>query len=117
HDAPGANVDVSHFTIAHLSVRQTDVRTRGMNQRVRKFLQQRVIGWLTGQRDRIAFALRAESPSIQHRQYNWLRSFCHSPKEYTPYIRAVIQPTPPLCLTPFRTLFNATTRLPIGAHL
>src|SRR5256885_12865974 len=81
-DPPRAHVHVPHFSVAHLPFRQTDKWPRSVNQRVGKFPDQLVVCRLPRQRDRIALCLRAESPSIKHRQHNWFRSFFHSASEY-----------------------------------
>ena len=39
--APRADVQMPHFAIAHLAVRQSDVWARRMNQRVRKLAHER----------------------------------------------------------------------------
>src|SRR2546429_8152207 len=82
HDPPRAHVHVPHFAVAHLPFRQTDKWPRSVNQRVGKFPDQLVVCQLPRQRDRIALYLRAESPSIKHRQHDWFRSFFHSASEY-----------------------------------
>ena len=69
HDAPGADVQMSHFAVAHLSVRQSDIASAGMNKRVRKFAQQFVIRWLARQRDGIRFRGRSVTPPIQNDEH------------------------------------------------
>src|SRR5882762_5254198 len=78
YDAAGADVEVADFTIAHLAFRKADVRARSMDQRIRKFLEQRVISRLARKGDGVAFGFSAESPSVEHSKNNWFRTFGHS---------------------------------------
>jgi hypothetical protein len=77
HDTSRAHVHMPHFAVTHLPFGQPDKWSRSVNQCIGKFLDQLVIRWLARQRDRVALRLRSVSPSIQHRQHNWLRSFAH----------------------------------------
>ena len=78
HDPPRAHVHVPHFAVAHLPLGQSHKWPRSMDQGVGKVFDQLVIRRLPRQCDGVAFRLRAVSPSIQHGQHNWLRSFAHS---------------------------------------
>src|SRR5882762_10704487 len=78
YDAAGADVEVAHFAVAHLAFRKADVRARSMDQRIRKFLEQRVISRLARKGDGVAFGFSAESPSVEHSKNNWFRTFGHS---------------------------------------
>jgi hypothetical protein len=64
-DATGANVEMSHFAVAHLSVRQADVMAARMNQRVGILAKKPVISGLAGKRDRVGFNFSAISPAIE----------------------------------------------------
>ena len=57
HNAAGADVQVAHFAVAHLPVRQADKVLGGADQRVGKLAQQLVVGGLASQ----AMALLAVS--------------------------------------------------------
>ena len=78
HHAPGADVQMPHFAVAHLSIRQSDKMIRRMQQRVRILPQQLVIHRLARQRDGVIVCLRAISPPIQNRQYNRLFWYGHN---------------------------------------
>ena len=75
---PAPNIHVAHFAVAHLPFRQSNRRPGSLDQRVGKFLHQRVIVRFPRQRDRVSLRLRSESPSVQHCQYNRFRPFCHN---------------------------------------
>src|SRR5437667_9431344 len=64
-DSPGADVQMSNFTVAHLIVRQADVLPAGMNQRVGVLAQQAVVCGLAGEGDGISFGFGAVSPAIE----------------------------------------------------
>src|SRR2546422_4562421 len=83
HDPPRTHVHVPHFAVAHLSLGQSDKWPGRMNQCVGKCVNQFVIRRLACQRDRVPLGLRSVSPSIQHGQYNRLRSLGHSHLKYT----------------------------------
>ena len=83
HDAPGADIHVAHFAVAHLAFGQSHERAGSVNQRVGKFAQQLVVSRLARQRDGVALRFRAVSPAIQYRQHDWFRFFIHSASEYT----------------------------------
>ena len=68
HDAPGADVQVPDFAVAHLPVGQADKRSAGVNQRVGKFAQQTVIVRLARQRDGVRLRFGAVSPAIENDQ-------------------------------------------------
>src|SRR5258708_15174774 len=82
HDAPRAHVHMSHFAIAHLPFGQPDKWPGSMNQCVGESFDKFVIRRVPSQGDGIPLGLRAVSPSIEHRQHNRFRSFCHSASEY-----------------------------------
>ncbi len=66
NNASGANVQMSHFAISHLSCGQADERPAGMNQRVGIFAEQTVIGWLARQRNGIGLGFGAVSPAVEN---------------------------------------------------
>src|SRR5580658_2401440 len=65
HDAAGADVQVAHFAIAHLSFGQTDEGAGGVNQSVGKFLEQAVVVWFTREGNGVAFGVRAIAPAVE----------------------------------------------------
>src|SRR5690348_9874374 len=65
HDAPCADVEVPDFAISHLPFRQTYEGAAGMDQRVRIFTQQTVIGWLAGQRDCVGVGFGSITPAVK----------------------------------------------------
>ncbi len=77
HDAPGAHVQMPDLAVPHLSFRQADVRPRGVNQRVGKFLQQLVVVGRSRKRNGISLSLGPVPPTVQHGQRNRLRPFRH----------------------------------------
>src|SRR5258707_871545 len=78
YDAAGADVEVADFAIAHLALGQADVWAGGMDQRIRKFLEQGVISRFARKGDGVAFGFGAESPAVEHGKNNWFRTFGHS---------------------------------------
>ena len=64
NDPPRPDIQVPNFAVAHLSVGQADVRAASVNQRVRIFAKQAVIGRLAGKRDGIGLGFGAVSPAI-----------------------------------------------------
>ena len=74
HHAAGADVEVSHFAVAHLPFRQPDGGARGLDQRVGVVAQEAVIGGLSGGGDGVAFDGRRVAPAIQHREDQRFRS-------------------------------------------
>ena len=63
--APRAHVHMSDLAISHLAFRQSNIRTRGVDQRVGIGLQEVVVGGLAGERDSIILRHGRESPSVQ----------------------------------------------------
>src|SRR3974390_2386392 len=78
-----ADIHVADFAVTHLPFRQSDIRPGSLDQRVRELSYQFVIDRFSRQSNRVSRCLRAVAPSIQHGQYNWLRSFAHRFSEYT----------------------------------
>ncbi len=65
HDSSRADVQVPDFAVAHLAVRQADVRATGLNQRVGILAQQAVVSGLAGKRDCVGFGFGAISPAVE----------------------------------------------------
>ena len=65
HDASGADIQVAHFAIAHLSFRQADGGAGRLNQRVGKFFEQAVVIRLARERDGVAFGFGAIAPAVE----------------------------------------------------
>src|SRR5262249_6823517 len=74
-DAAGADIHVADFTVTHLPFGKADSWAGSFDQRVRKIVDQMVVGGLAGKRDGVAFGFGAVPPAVEHRQYNWFRSF------------------------------------------
>src|SRR5438552_170392 len=70
-DAPGANVQMTDFAVAHLIVWQPNVLATGVDQRVRIFAEQAVINWLAGKGDGVGFGFGAVSPAIEDDEDEW----------------------------------------------
>ncbi len=75
NDSAGADVHVAYFAVAHLAFGQADVGTGRVDERVRIFLQQVVVGGLAREGDGVAFCFGAVAPSVEYGQYDWFRSF------------------------------------------
>src|SRR5579883_330710 len=65
HDAPGADIQMADFAVAHLPFRQTNERAAGVDQSVGILAQQPVVGRLARQRDGIGFGPGAVTPAIK----------------------------------------------------
>src|SRR5215468_9337217 len=89
HDATGAYIHVADFTVAHLPFRQANCGAGGADQRVGKFANQLVVSRFASKGNGVALGFRAIAPAVEYGQYNRLRSFCHSQKEYTSAARVV----------------------------
>ena len=50
--------------------------------RVRKILDERVVGGLAGESDRVALGFGAVAPAVEHGEYDWFWSFCHGKSGY-----------------------------------
>ena len=71
---PRADVQVADFAVAHLAIRQSDEAAGGMDQRVRIFAQQFVVGGFARGGDGVALDGRGEAPAIEDGQDQGLRS-------------------------------------------
>ncbi len=64
NDAPGADVQMTDFAVAHLPVGQADKGAAGVDQRVGIFAQQAIVGRLARKRDRVGLvSARYPQPS------------------------------------------------------
>src|SRR5258705_10218839 len=70
-DSAGADIEVSDFTVAHLTVRQPNVFPAGMDKRVGIFAEQTIVGGLARQRDGIGFRLGAITPAVENDEDQW----------------------------------------------
>src|SRR5580704_3769515 len=64
NDAPGADIQVADFAVAHLSIGQADPFAGGMNQSVREALEEIVIVRFTRKGDGVARCFGAETPAV-----------------------------------------------------
>src|SRR5271165_621786 len=64
--AAGADVEVPHFAVAHLSFGKSDEWARGVDQRVGKIAQQHVVSGLARGGDSVTFLGSRETPAIQN---------------------------------------------------
>ena len=71
HDAARANVQMTDLAVAHLPFGQTHERPAGMNERIRIFAQQPIVGRLVRERDGIGFRFCAITPAVENHQYKW----------------------------------------------
>ena len=74
HNASSTDVQVPHFAISHLPLRQPNVWSAGMNQGVGVLAKQAVVGRFTRQRDRVGFGFGAISPAIKNDQNKRFRT-------------------------------------------
>src|SRR5438067_8051322 len=70
HDATGAEIQMTDFTVADLSFGESDGESRGIEQRTRRALPQAVPGRRLAQLDRVAFATGTKAPTVEHDQDN-----------------------------------------------
>jgi len=75
HNAPRTNIQMAHFAVAHLPVRQTDKMFRCADQRVGKFTQQLVVSRFARQRNGVVRCFSTVTPSVEDGQYE--RTFRH----------------------------------------
>ena len=68
HNAPGTDVQVAHFAVAHLPVGQADKVLRCANQRVGELAQELVVGRFARQSNGIVGCFSAVTPSIEDGQ-------------------------------------------------
>src|SRR5712691_1035064 len=66
HDAAGAEIQVTHFAIADLSVGKTDGETGRFQQRPRRAVPQCVPHRRLAELDGVALAARPEAPPVEH---------------------------------------------------
>src|SRR5579863_4248469 len=70
-DSPSADVQMPDFAVSHLPGGQTDIAPAGVDERVRKFLEQTVIVGLARQRDCICVGRRSIAPAIENDKNQW----------------------------------------------
>src|SRR3981081_495527 len=66
HDASGADIEMANLAIAHLIVRQTDVWTTGMNERIGILAEQTVVGGLAGESDSVGLGFGTITPAVKN---------------------------------------------------
>jgi len=69
-DAASADVQVTDFAVAHLSVWQADEMIGSVQKRVWIFRKQLVVDRLAGQRNRVVLNLRAVAPPVEDGEYD-----------------------------------------------
>ena len=65
HNSTRADIQMSDFAVAHLTIRQPDIRAAGLNQRVGILAQQAVVNRLAGERDGVGFGFGSVSPAVE----------------------------------------------------
>src|ERR1035437_6630116 len=65
HNAPGTNIEMADFAVAHLPFRQPDKRPAGVNQRVRILAQQPVVDRLGRGGGSVGLGFGAVSPAVE----------------------------------------------------
>ncbi len=68
NDAARADIEVPHLAITHLAFGQSHRWTGGVDQGVRIFAQEGIVGWLSRGGDCVSLGGWGESPSIQNCQ-------------------------------------------------
>src|SRR2546427_4599791 len=71
-DTAGADIKMSHFTVAHLTVGQPNVFPAGMDKRVGIFAEQAIVGRLAGQRDGVGFSFGSIAPAVENDEDQWV---------------------------------------------
>jgi len=71
HDAPGANIQMAHFAVAHLALGQPDKRPAGMDERIGIFAQQPVIRRLAREGDGVGLGFSPVSPAVEDDENEW----------------------------------------------
>ena len=77
NDAASAHIQVANFAVAHLSFGQAHMRPGGVNQGVRKILQQAVVIRLARKSDGVALRPGMVAPAVEHGEHDWYRSVGH----------------------------------------
>src|SRR6266550_846710 len=70
-DTAGADIEMSHFTVAHLPVGQAHIFPTGMDKRVGIFAEQAIVGRLLRHRDRVGFRLGSVTPAVKNNENQW----------------------------------------------
>ena len=76
HDAAGADIQMAHFAIAHLPVRQADGRAGSVDQRVGEFFEDAIVVGLAREGDGVALGFGAVAPAVQDGENNRFGPFC-----------------------------------------
>ena len=71
NDATSANIRMPDFRVSHLPARQPDVGAKGCQCCIGAFRHKPVHCRRFGEKWRIAFHLRAQTPAVQNTKYNW----------------------------------------------
>jgi hypothetical protein len=74
HNAPGADIQMPDFAVAHLPFGQSDERPTGVNQRVRIFAQQTVVDRFAREGDSICFGFGPVSPAVKNNENERFRT-------------------------------------------
>src|SRR5882757_5559751 len=74
YDATGPDVEMSDLAVAHLSLGQSDERSAGVDERVRIFAQQTVVGRLARERNGVGLGLGAVPPAVEDDEDEWFRT-------------------------------------------
>ena len=74
NNAPGADVEMADFAVAHLAVWQTYIFAAGVNQRVGIFAQQAVIGGFVRHGDGVGLDFSAITPAVENDKNEWFRT-------------------------------------------
>src|SRR6266478_4440028 len=70
-DTAGADIEMSHFTVAHLAVGQPHIFPAGMDKSVGIFAEQAIVGRLPRHRDRVGFRLGSVTPAVENNENQW----------------------------------------------
>src|ERR1700678_2742210 len=74
HDAPGANVEMADFAMAHLPLGQADEGPAGVNESVGILAQQPIVNRLARESDGVGFRFGAVSPAVEDDENEWFRT-------------------------------------------
>jgi hypothetical protein len=74
NDAPGTNVEVTDFAVAHLAFGKSDVWPAGLNQRVGILAKEAVVRWLARECDCVGFGFGAVTPAVENRKNERFRT-------------------------------------------
>ncbi|VTM89391.1 Uncharacterised protein [Raoultella ornithinolytica] len=77
NDTTGAEVNVTHFRVAHLAIRQTNLQARSINQRMGTFRPQCVHDWRFRAINRVILLVFTIAIAIKNDQYHRLFRIRH----------------------------------------